>query len=90
MPGHSLQKPKLFKWFYFSWRLCICQAFLVLSAAVIASKARSMTASSTSSVIAHWMMECDVVLNVQITAVDLALHPVAQALDALDILVGSV
>ena len=35
-------------------------------------------------------MECDVVLNVQITAVDLALHPVAQALDALDVLVGSV
>ena len=35
-------------------------------------------------------MECDVVLNVQITAVDLALHPVAQALDTLDVLVGSV
>ena len=35
-------------------------------------------------------MECDIVLNVQITAVDLALHPVAQALDALDVLVGSV
>lgn len=52
MPGRSLQKPKLFKCLYFTRHSCSSQDFLP-SAAVITSKACSMTASSTSSVMAQ-------------------------------------
>ena len=52
MPGRSLQKPKLFKCLYFTRHSCSSQDFLP-SAAVITSKACSITASSTSSVIAQ-------------------------------------